>query len=77
MARLINVKVDGDALDQIIVSELVSVRDSLLLDIERRKSKKGNYGVFHKDKTKDIAEMRKHVAAFRIILRYYGVQDKS
>jgi hypothetical protein len=48
-----------------------SVLENLEVDLENRKAGTG-MAIFHKDKKKDIAEIKRHIDAFRTVLEYYG-----
>jgi hypothetical protein len=73
--RILELKIDSDCMDEIVKADLAGVRDSLSLDLERRKQGKYSNGIFHHDKKKDIAEVRKHINAFNLILKYYNVPE--
>jgi hypothetical protein len=73
--RILELKIDSDCMDEIVKADLAGVRDSLRLDLERRKQGKYSNGIFHHDKKKDIAEVRKHINAFNLILKYYNVPE--
>ena len=47
------------------------VAESLEDDLEKRKAGTG-MAIFHKDKKKDIAEIKRHIDAFKTVLKYYG-----
>lgn len=76
MNKRISINVDDDCLNEIVKSDLISIKDIMLFDLERRKNGSDQYGIFHKDKNKDIAEMRKHIKAFDLVLKYYSVPSK-
>lgn len=73
--RILELKIDSDCMDEIVKADLAGVRDSLRLDLERRKQGKYSNGIFHHDKKKDIAEVKKHINAFNLILKYYNVPE--
>jgi hypothetical protein len=67
-------KVDGDTLDTIIVQELLWHRTTLKNSLVERLSPdyKGG-GYYHNDKEKDIITITHRIAAFDVVLEYYGV----
>ena len=65
------VEVCSHGLDAIVRSDLKSVLHSLKRDLKARKSGKG-VGIFDTDKAKDVAEIQRHIDAFKIVLKYYG-----
>lgn len=65
------VEICSQGLDSIIRGDLKSVLDSLKRDLKARKSGKG-VCIFHMDKAEDVAEIERHIDAFKIVLKYYG-----
>ena len=65
------VEVCSQGLDAIIRGDLKSVMDSLKRDLKSRKNGKG-ICIFHMDKAEDVAEIQRHIDAFKIVLKYYG-----
>ena len=71
MNKKITVELDWDTVDQITTSSMESLVESLEDDLEKRKAGTG-MAIFHKDKKKDIAEINRHIDAFKTVLKYYG-----
>jgi len=71
MNKKITVELDWDTVDQITTSSMESIVESLEVDLENRKDGTG-MAIFHKDKKKDIAEINRHIDAFKTVLEYYG-----
>ena len=71
MSKKVTVELDWDTVDQITTSSMESLVESLEVDLENRKDGTG-MAIFHKDKKKDIAEINRHIDAFRTVLEYYG-----
>ena len=71
MNKKITVELDWDTIDQITTSSMKSLVESLEDDLEKRKAGTG-MAIFHKDKKKDIAEINRHIDAFKTVLKYYG-----
>jgi hypothetical protein len=65
------VEVCSQGLDAIVRSDLKNALGSLRRDLKSRKSG-GGAGIFHTDKDEDVAEIRRHIDAFHIVLKYYG-----
>lgn len=65
------IEVCSQGLDAIVRSDLQNALGSLRRDLKARKSGKG-VCIFHSDKAKDVAEMQRHIDAFKIVLKYYG-----
>lgn len=73
--RKVTVELDWDTVDNIVKQELLSGMDNLKADLKKRKKNEG-MAIFETDKTADIALMKEHIDAFKLILRYYGVNDE-
>ena len=71
MSKKITVELDWDTIDKITTSSMKSLVESLEDDLEKRKAGTG-MAIFHKDKRKDIAEINRHIDAFKTVLKYYG-----
>jgi hypothetical protein len=71
MNKKITVELDWDTVDQITTSSMESIVESLEDDLQKRKDGTG-MAIFHKDKKKDIAEINRHIDAFKTVLEYYG-----
>ena len=71
MNKKITVELDWDTIDKITTSSMQSLVESLEDDLEKRKAGTG-MAIFHKDKKKDIAEINRHIDAFKTVLKYYG-----
>ena len=71
MNKKVTVELDWDTIDKITTSSMQSHVESLEDDLEKRKAGTG-MAIFHKDKKKDIAEINRHIDAFRTVLEYYG-----
>ena len=71
MNKKITVELDWDTVDQITTSSMESLVESLEDDLQKRKAGTG-MAIFHKDKKKDIAEINRHIDAFKTVLEYYG-----
>jgi hypothetical protein len=65
------VEVCWHGLDAIVRSDLKNALGSLRRDLKSRKSGKG-VCIFYADKAKDVAEIQRHIDAFKIVLKYYG-----
>ena len=64
----------SDGLDELVTSDLRSMRDSLEEDYRRRVDGSG-MAIFEQDKLKDCQLLLRHIDAMTIVLRYYGVKD--
>ena len=71
MNKKVTVELDWDTVDQITTSSMESIVESLEDDLQKRKDGTG-MAIFHKDKKKDIAEINRHIDAFKTVLEYYG-----
>ena len=65
------IEVDIELVEEIVKHELYSVLNSLQKDYRKRKSGAG-ISIFDRNKDKDLAEIDKHIQAFKLILKYYG-----
>ena len=71
MNKKVTVELDWDTIDKITTSSMKSLVESLEDDLQQRKAGTG-MAIFHKDKRKDIAEINRHIDAFKTVLKYYG-----
>lgn len=71
MNRKITIELDWDTIDKVTTCSMKSLVQSLEDDLEKRKNGRG-MAIFHKDKKKDIAEIKRHIDAFKTVLKYYG-----
>ena len=66
----ITVEIDYDEADKIVVANLSSMLDCLENDYELRKDDRG-MAIFDTDKDKDLKILKKHIKAFKTVLKYY------
>ena len=71
MNKKITVELDWDTIDKITTCSMKSLVESLEDDLEKRKAGIG-MAIFDKNKKKDIAEIQRHIDAFKTVLKYYG-----
>jgi hypothetical protein len=71
MNKKITVELDWDTIDKITTCSMKSVVENLGYDLEKRKAGTG-MAIFDKNKKKDIAEIQRHIDAFKTVLKYYG-----
>jgi hypothetical protein len=71
MNKKITVELDWDTMDKITTCSMKSVAENLGYDLEKRKAGTG-MAIFDKNKKKDIAEIQRHIDAFKTVLKYYG-----
>jgi hypothetical protein len=71
MNKKITVELDWDTMDKITTCSMKSVVENLGYDLEKRKAGIG-MAIFDKNKKKDIAEIQRHIDAFKTVLKYYG-----
>ena len=67
----ITVEIDYDEADKIVVANLSSMLECLENDYELRKEDRG-MAIFEKDKDEDLKLLKKHIKAFKTVLKYYG-----
>lgn len=60
-----------EGMNTLVRADLKDSLKSLQDDLKKRKAG-GNIAIFHTDAKADIAELQKHVEAFKLVLRYYG-----
>ena len=58
---------------EIVGEELKDQHDQMVHDLQRRKKGKLPVGFFDNDKDTDIKIMEEHIAAFKLLMKYYGV----
>lgn len=76
--RISTMKIDvcAEQIESIIRDDLSKVLKNLEDDLNKRKLGKSIF-IFHKNKNKDIKELKKHADALRLTLKYYSVDGKS
>ena len=74
MNKKITVELDWDTIDKITTCSMKSLVESLEDDLEKRKAGTGvkTLAIFDTNKKKDIAEIKRHIDAFKTVLKYYG-----
>ena len=60
-----------EQVDSIVIQELQSMLGYAEKDLKKRQAGKGG-AVFDQDVQKDIAEIKRHIDAFKTVLRYWG-----
>lgn len=69
----LNISALINALEPFVLSDLERCRDNLAADLKRAKAKTGKApNVFSMDRKEDAEILAKHVAAFDIVIKYYG-----
>ena len=71
MDKKITVELDWDTIDKVATCAMKSVLENLEVDFENREAGIG-MAIFDKNKKKDIAEIQRHIDAFKTVLKYYG-----
>lgn len=71
MDKKITVELDWDTIDRITTSSIETLVECLEADLQKRKDGTG-MAIFDKNKKKDIAEIQRHIDAFKTVLKYYG-----
>jgi len=67
------IEIDVDLAEQVTAVELARTMANLADDYEKRKAGAG-ISIFHTDKKKDLAELKRHIDAFKLVALYYGVK---
>jgi hypothetical protein len=67
------IEVSSDLLEEITAAELKLTLKSLQKDYKDRKAGKHMY-IFSSDKAADLAELKQHIDAFKLVGRYYGAK---
>ena len=71
MNRKITIELDWDTIDKVTTCSMKGLVESLEDDLEKRKA--GTcMAIFDDNKKKDIAEIKRHIDAFKTVLKYYG-----
>ena len=71
MRKTVTVELDWDTIDHITICSIKTLVECLKADLRKRKDGTG-VAIFEKDKKKDIALIKKHLEAFKLVLKYYG-----
>jgi len=67
----VKIDIDIDQVDKIVSKQLEFLLKSLDDDLERRKEGRG-MSIFDTDLDTDVKIMKKHIKAFKTVLKYYG-----
>jgi hypothetical protein len=67
----VKIDIDIDQVDKIVCQQLEFLLKSLDDDLERRKEGTG-MSIFDTDLDTDVKIMKKHIKAFKTVLKYYG-----
>jgi hypothetical protein len=67
------IEVSSDLLEEITATELKITLKSLQRDYRDRKAGKQMY-IFSMDKAADLAELKQHIDAFKLVGKYYGAK---
>jgi hypothetical protein len=67
----VKIDIDIDQVDKIVCQQLEFLLKSLDDDLERRKEGTG-MSIFDTDLDTDVQIMKKHIKAFKTVLKYYG-----
>jgi hypothetical protein len=67
----IDIDIDTDQVDKIVSKQLELMLESLEDDLERRKEGTG-MSIFDSDLDTDVKIIKKHIKAFKTVLKYYG-----
>jgi hypothetical protein len=60
-----------EQVDGIVVSQLAWHRDMFIQDIAACEKNEG-MAIFDTDRKKDLKQLKKHLKAFNLVLKYYG-----
>lgn len=66
----LTVEIDYDQADKIVIQNLKSLMEGLEHDYELRKEE--GMAIFEYDKKEDLKILKKHIKAFKTVLKYYG-----
>lgn len=66
------IEVCGCCIEEVVRGDLRSTLENLEDDRKRRKSKAGGTAIFDLDQKRDIEILDEHIAAMKLVLRYYG-----
>ena len=67
------IEVSSDLLEEITAAELQRTLKQLQQDYKLRKAGKW-MAIFDTDKAADLAELKQHIDAFKLVGRYYGAK---
>ena len=74
MDKKVTVELDWDTIDRITTCSMETLVKNLEDDLQKRKAGTG-MAIFDTNKKKDIAEIERHIDAFKTVLEYYGEGD--
>jgi len=65
------IEIDNSLLEEITAAELKRIVAYLKQDYKKRKAGV-KIAIFDMDKAKDVAELKRHIDAFELVLKYYA-----
>ena len=68
---ILTVEIDYEQADKLVTANLKSLLECLENDYELRKNGEG-MAIFEIDKDKDLKLLKKHIKAFKTVIKYYG-----
>jgi hypothetical protein len=66
------IKIDADITEQVTLAQLQHALKGLDLSYKQRK-KNNKIMFFHTDRATDLAEIKRHMDAFKLVISYYKV----
>lgn len=66
----LKVEIDYEAADAIVLASLKDVLETLEKDLANRTP--GSLGIFERDYEEDVKILKKHIKAFKRVMKYYG-----
>lgn len=69
----VKIEIGSDLLEELTATELSRTLKNLEQDYRSRKAGKKIF-IFSTDKAADLAELKRHIEAFKLVAKYYGVK---
>lgn len=70
----VTVELECEQIESLVKQDLITLLDCLQNDLGRIEENQRGY-VFHTDWQEDLKEVKKHIKAFKRVLKYYGWEE--
>ena len=77
MMKKVSIHIDYETLDSIVVTGLVEAYETMKQSYKDRLDGTESVGIFSTHKEEDLRDIKRHLKAFKRVLKYYGHEDSD
>jgi hypothetical protein len=66
------IELESDCVEAVLRTDLQRMLKTMQEDLRKRKLGVLTAGIFEDDLAEDVKELNRHIAAFKLVLKYYG-----